>query len=81
MSDLRERMEWNYSHWQGIFTIVDCVTHINPIIALEYKNLITLIENKQIYGIILQIKDIYEIIIRIPVLIMSAFALHNRQAC
>lgn len=58
----------------------DCVTHINPIIALEYKNLITLIENKQIYGIILQIKDIYEIIIRIPVLIMSAFALHNRQA-
>lgn len=58
---------------------LDCVFCINPIIALEYFTFKSFLLNKQIYGIILQIKDIYEIIIRIPVLIICSFVLSNHK--
>lgn len=51
---------------------VNCIYNLNTIIAQEYKVIYELINNKQIYGIIFQIKDLYEIITRIPVLIFCS---------
>ena len=51
---------------------IDCIYNLNTIVAQEYKVIYELIKNKQIYGIIFQIKDLYEIIIRIPVLIFCS---------
>lgn len=52
----------------------------NFIIAYEYFKLKTLIENKQIYGAMFQIKDIYEILLRIPVLIFASIVNQDTSA-
>lgn len=51
------------------------VNNVNAVFAEEYSILSNLLEKKQIYGIVFQIKDIYEILIRIPVLISTAYLL------
>ena len=50
----------------------------NSLIAYEYQKLKTFIANKQIYGAILQIKDIYEVLIKFPVLLGASYLFHNR---
>lgn len=42
------------------------------IIAHEYKRLLDLIEGNKIYGAFLQIKDIYEVLLKLPVLLVVA---------
>ena len=68
--------EWNEIIIKGKnYFDADCIENVNPILALEYQSLDSLLQNKQIYGIILQIKDIYEVIIRIPVLLVCSYVL------
>ncbi|MBP5356615.1 MAG: hypothetical protein J6Y68_00520 [Clostridia bacterium] len=49
----------------------------NSIIAYEYAIFKDLIKNKQIYGLLFQVKDVYEVITRIPVLITASFFFNN----
>lgn len=44
----------------------------NSIVAYEYGTIEDLLQNGQIYGLMFQIKDMYEVLIRIPVLLTAA---------
>ena len=52
----------------------------NSLIAYEYQKLKAFIINKQIYGAILQIKDIYEVLIKFPVLLGASYLFHNKSS-
>ncbi len=52
---------------------------LNTILAQEYKVIEDLLHSKQIYGIVFQVKDLYELIIRIPVLIVASFLIKEEQ--
>ncbi|QOY50957.1 tetratricopeptide repeat protein [Candidatus Sulfurimonas baltica] len=43
-----------------------------PIISAEYKRLYELCENKQSFGMLLEIKDIFEILIKLPTLLTAS---------
>ncbi len=72
--------------WNELLKLTDkyyndqAVKNINPIIAAEYKLIGELIDNKQVYGIIFQIKDLYEIVIRMPVLVVGAMIIKREQS-
>lgn len=57
----------------------NCIKGLNTVLAQEYKIIEELLNNKQIYGIIFQIKDLYELIIRIPVLITASIIIKQPQ--
>ena len=73
--------EWNK-------LLLECTDYYNPqsvektntIIAFEYKLIKDLLDNGQIYGLIFQIKDLYELVIRIPVLLVCAIV-YRRDLC
>ncbi|MCH5151871.1 MAG: AAA family ATPase [Clostridiales bacterium] len=52
--------------------------NFNSLIAYEYHKLKNFIEQKQVYGAILQIKDIYEVFIKFPVLLCACYMFHNK---
>jgi len=52
---------------------------LNIIIAFEYYKFKSLLENNQIYGCLFQVKDIYEILIRLPVLIVASILLDKEE--
>ena len=52
----------------------------NSIVAYEYGIIDDLLQNGQIYGLLFQIKDMYEVLIRIPVLLTAA-RLFSDNAC
>lgn len=51
----------------------------NTIIAFEYGILKDLLNSNQIYGLMFQIKDLYEIIVRIPVLITASLCIKKKE--
>lgn len=55
------------------------ISDLNTVWAQEYKILEDLLSSKQIYGIVFQIKDLYELIIRLPVLVVASFAIKQDQ--
>ncbi len=58
---------------------VNFAENLNTIWAQEYKIVEDLLDSKQIYGIVFQIKDLYELLIRVPVLIVASFAIKQNQ--
>ncbi len=58
---------------------VSFISDLNTVWAQEYKIIEDLLVSKQIYGIVFQIKDLYELIIRLPVLVAASFAIKQDQ--
>lgn len=58
---------------------VSFISDLNTVWAQEYKILEDLLNSKQIYGIVFQIKDLYELLIRLPVLAVASFAIKQDQ--
>ncbi|MCB1316287.1 MAG: hypothetical protein KDK27_10060, partial [Leptospiraceae bacterium] len=50
------------------------------VIAHEYWRLYDLLENKQVYGALLQIKDLFEVILKLPVLVYAAHLYRKERA-
>lgn len=57
----------------------DIVEKYNTIIAFEYGVLQELLASNQIYGLMFQIKDIYEIIVRMPVLLTASLYIKKQE--
>lgn len=51
-------------------------SELNSLISYAYRKLRLFIADKQIYGALLQIKDIYEILMKFPVLLASSYFFH-----
>lgn len=51
----------------------------NTIVAFEYGILKELLTSNQIYGLMFQIKDLYEVIVRIPVLITASLCIKKQK--
>ena len=50
-----------------------------PIISHEYKRLYNLCEEKQSYGMLLEIKDIFEVVLKFPTLIVASMLYKKRD--
>lgn len=62
----------NYSLWND-----NNMDRLPSIIFEEYKRLFTLLKDKNVFGLFLQLKDTYEIFIKVPVLIAAAIENKN----
>lgn len=72
--------EWNEIILKSrVYFDESTISHLNTVWAQEYKVLEDLLLSKQIYGIVFQIKDLYELIIRLPVLVVASFAIKQEQ--
>lgn len=58
---------------------IDLKDSMNAIFAFEYEKLFELLRKQQIYGVLLQIKDIYEVMLKLPVLMTSAIIFNNNE--
>lgn len=61
-----------YSEWND-----NNLNRLPKIISGEYKRLFELLQNKNVFGLFLQIKDTYEIFIKIPTLIAATIETKN----
>lgn len=57
----------------------DLEEQLNALISYAYRKLRLFIADKQIYGAMLQIKDLYEILMKFPVLVASAYFFHEAK--
>jgi tetratricopeptide (TPR) repeat protein len=61
-----------YAEWNA-----NNVIRLPQIILGEYKRLFELLQNKNVFGLFLQIKDTYEIFVKIPALIAATIEIKN----